>query len=57
MATFSNAISLINLSSAASSARGWSRALEEEMKRRGGGYDYIAGAWRGTYDEDPALTE
>jgi hypothetical protein len=28
-----------------------SRALEEEMKRRGGGYDYIAGAWRGTLSD------
>jgi hypothetical protein len=32
-------------------------ALEEEMRHRGGGYNYIAGAWKGTYDEDPSLTE
>ena len=33
------------------------RALEEEMKQRGGGYDYIAGAWKCTYDTPPELTE
>jgi hypothetical protein len=33
------------------------RALQEEMRQRGGGYDYIAGAWKGTYDTPPELTE
>jgi hypothetical protein len=33
------------------------RAIWEEAKQRGGGYDYIAGAWKGEYDTPPELTE
>jgi hypothetical protein len=33
------------------------RAIEEELKERGGGYKYLAGAWTGTHGTPPELTE
>jgi hypothetical protein len=37
--------------------RAHQRAIEAELRERGGGYRYLAGAWRGEYGTDPQLTE
>ena len=37
--------------------RSYQTAIEQELRERGGGYRYLAGAWKGEYGTDPQLTE